>query len=67
VEAVAQRVAKGAYDLVLVIHALISHPEAERVLEAAKGGRVRWAIVDGYGVTAVRQGLERFVKVAKAG
>jgi len=64
VEAVAQRIGKGAYDLVIVIQALISHPEAERVLDAAKASRTRWAMVDGYGVTAVRQGIERFVKPA---
>jgi len=62
VEAVAQRVAKGAYDLVLVIQSLVSHPEAERILDAAKASRTRWAMVDGYGVTAVRQGIERFLK-----
>jgi hypothetical protein len=62
VEAIAQRVVKGTYDLVLVIRALVSHPGAERILDAAKGSRTRWAIVDGYGVMAVRQGLGRFVK-----
>jgi hypothetical protein len=62
VEAVAQRIAKGAYDVVIVIQALISHPEAERILDAAKASRTRWAMVDGYGVAAVKQGLERFVK-----
>ena len=46
----------------------ISHPEAERILSAAKQGRVAWAMVDGYGVGAVKAGLERFVKPAsKAG
>jgi hypothetical protein len=67
VEAVAQRIAKGAYDLVIVNQAMISHPEAERVLDAAKASRTRWAMVDGYGATAVRQGLDRFLKPAKAG
>jgi hypothetical protein len=43
---------------VIVIQTLISHPEAERVLDAAKQGRV-W----GHGCPA---GIERFVKVAKA-
>jgi hypothetical protein len=62
VEAIAQRIAKGAYDLVIVIQALSSHPEAERVLDAAKQNRVRWAMVEGYGVAAVVQGLERFLK-----
>jgi len=62
VEAVAQRIAKGAYDMVIVVQTLIGHPEAERLLDAAKQGRVPWAMVDGYGVSAVRAGLERFVK-----
>ena len=66
VEAVAQRIAKGAYDLVIVNQAMISHPEAERVLDAAKASRTRWAMVDGYGTAAVRQGLERFVKPASS-
>jgi hypothetical protein len=62
VAAVAQRIARGAYDLVVVNQALISHPEAEQVLGAAKGSRTRWAIVDGYGVTAVQHGIERFLQ-----
>jgi len=62
VEAVAQRVVKGAYDVVIVIQTQIGHPEAERILDAAKASRTRWAMVDGYGVTAVRQGLDRFLK-----
>ena len=66
VEAVAQRIANGAYDVVIVIQALISHPEAERILDAAKQSRTRWAIVDGYGVAAVRAGLERFLHPAEA-
>jgi hypothetical protein len=67
VETVAQRIARGAYDLVIVIQTLISHPEAERVLDAAKASRTRWAMVDGYGAAAVKQGLDRFLKPAKAG
>jgi hypothetical protein len=62
VEAVAQRIVKGAYDMVIVVQTQIGHPEAERILDAAKTSRTRWAIVEGYGVTAVRQGLERFLK-----
>jgi hypothetical protein len=62
VEAVAQRISKGAYDLVIVNQALISHPEAERILDAAKASRIRWAIVDGYGSMAVRLGIERFLR-----
>ncbi len=64
VEAVAQRIAKGTYDVVLIVQAHISHPEAERILAAAKASRTRWAMAEGYGATAVRQGLERFLKPA---
>jgi len=41
---------------------LVTHPEAERVLDAAKASRTRWAIIEGYGTTAVRSGLERFLR-----
>jgi hypothetical protein len=67
VEAVAQRVAKGAYDVVIVIQTLVSHPEAERILGAAKQGRVKWAMAEGYGVAAVKAGLEMFLAPKKAG
>ena len=62
VEAVAQRIGRGAYDLVLVNTSLVTHPEAERVLDAAKASRTRWAVVESYGVSAVRHGIERFLK-----
>ena len=34
-EAVAQRIARGAYDVVLIVQALISHPEATLELGTA--------------------------------
>jgi hypothetical protein len=62
VEAVAQRIAKGTYDVVLVSLTLVAHTESERILDAAKEARVRWAMVEGYGIASVRAGVERFVK-----
>jgi hypothetical protein len=64
VEAVAQRVAKGTYDLVLVILTLVAHTESERILHAAKEAKVPWAMVEGYGTASVRSGIERFLRPA---
>ena len=61
VEAVAQRISKGAYDLVLVLQHLVAHKESNRVIEAAREAKTRWALVESYGVTAVKLGLERFL------
>jgi hypothetical protein len=66
VEAVAQRVAKGAYDIVLVILTLVAHNESERILDAAKEAKVRWAMVEGYGPASVRIGIERFMRPTQA-
>jgi hypothetical protein len=64
VEAVAQRVAKGTYDIVLVILTLVAHNESERILDAAKEAKVPWAMVEGYGTASVRSGIERFLRPA---
>jgi hypothetical protein len=66
VEAVAQRVAKGTYDIVLVILTLVAHNESERILDAAKEAKVPWAMVEGYGTASVRSGIERFLRPAMA-
>jgi hypothetical protein len=66
VEAVAQRVAKGTYDIVLVILTLVAHNESERILDAAKEAKVLWAMVEGYGTASVRSGIERFLHPAMA-
>jgi hypothetical protein len=66
VEAVAQRIAKGTFDVVLVIRTLVAHTEAERILDPAKEARVPWAMVEGYGIASVRSGVERFLRPAMA-
>ena len=37
------------------------HTQSEPLVAAAKGANVPWALVDGYGVAAVKLGLERFL------
>ena len=66
VEAVAQRIAKGTFDVVLVIRTLVAHTESERILDAAKEARVPWAMVEAYGFASVRAGVERFLRPAMA-
>jgi len=66
VEAIGQRVAKGAYDLVLVIRTLVAHKESEQILDAAKEARIPWAIVDGYGAASVKQGIDGFLRPPQA-
>jgi hypothetical protein len=66
VEAISQRVAKGAYDLVLVIRTLVAHKESERILDAAREAKIPWAMVEGYGAAAVKQGIERFLRPPQA-
>jgi hypothetical protein len=66
VEAVAQRIAKGTFDVVLVIRTLVAHTESERILDAAKEARVPWAMVEGYGIASIRSGVERFLRPAMA-
>jgi hypothetical protein len=61
VEAVAQRIAKRTYDVVLVILTLVAHTESERILDAAKQAKVPWAMVEGYRIASVRAGVERFL------
>jgi hypothetical protein len=62
VEALAQRISRGGYDLVLIIQPLIGHPQAERIIDAAKESATPWAMAESYGPTAVQQGLERFLR-----
>jgi hypothetical protein len=62
VEAVAQRISKGAYDLVLVLQPFVAHHQADRIVDAAKETKTPWALVEGYGAASVRQGIERFLR-----
>jgi uncharacterized Zn-binding protein involved in type VI secretion len=61
VEAAVERIRKGAYGLVLVLTPFVFHKQSTPIIEAAKDAGVAWALVEGYGVAAVRHGLERFL------
>ncbi len=67
VSAAAERIRKGSYSLVLVLAPFVAHQEAGPLVEAAKDAGVAWALVDGYGLTAIRLGLERFLGGADFG
>lgn len=59
VEALAESIARGSYDVVIVLARLVHHKDAEKVIAAAKRAEVPFAVIDsGYGVEAVRAGLE---------
>jgi hypothetical protein len=61
VDAVVERIHSGAYDLVIVLQPYVAHREAEPIHAAAKITSTPWALAAGYGVTAVRLALERFL------
>ena len=61
VDAVAGRVRNGTYGLVLVLKPFVAHKEAVPIIEAARSTATLWALVDGYGITAVKVALERFL------
>jgi hypothetical protein len=61
VEAVVERIRKGTYGLVLVLTPFVFHKQSSPIIEAAKDAGVAWALVEGYGVAATKQGLERFL------
>jgi hypothetical protein len=61
VDAVVERIRKGAYDLVVVLQPYVGHAEAEPIHEAVKSTSTPWALSAGYGVTAVKLALERFL------
>jgi hypothetical protein len=61
VEAAVERIRKGAYGLVLVLTPFVFHKQSNPIIEAAKDAGVAWALVEGYGVAAVKHGLERFL------
>lgn len=60
VEAIVERIRGWRYGLVLVLRAFVLHKQADPIVAAAKSANVPWALVDGYGVAAIRLGLERF-------
>ena len=61
VEAAVERIKKGAYGLVLVLTPFVFHKQSNPIIEAAKDAGVAWALVEGYGIAAVKHGLERFL------
>jgi hypothetical protein len=61
VDAVVERIRKGTYGLVLVLGTFVLHKQSNPIIEAARSSGIRWALVEGYGVAAVRLGLERFL------
>jgi hypothetical protein len=60
VEAAVERIRKGSYGLVLVLSPFVFHQQSNPIIEAAKDSGVTWALVEGYGLAAVKLGLERF-------
>lgn len=61
VQAVVERIRRRAYDLVLVLQPFVAHKESDAIVEAAKSTTTPWALAEGYGVTAVKLALERFL------
>jgi hypothetical protein len=61
VEAAVERIKKGAYGIVLVLQPFVLHKQSIPIIEAAKDAGVPWALVEGYGIAAVKHGLERFL------
>jgi hypothetical protein len=61
VEAAVERIRKGAYGMVLLLTPFVFHKQSNPIIEAAKDAGVAWALVEGYGVGAVKHGLERFL------
>ena len=67
VDAIVERIRRGTYELVLVLQPYVAHKQANAIIEAAKDTAVPWALVEGYGVSAVQAGLERFLGGPRSG
>ena len=52
---------KGAHGLVLVLQPFVAHTQSEPIVEAAKEAGPHGPSSRGYGVQAVRLGVERFL------
>ena len=61
VDPVVERIGEGTYGLVLVLQPFVAHSQSQPIIEAAKEAGTPWALAEGYGVSAVRLGLERFL------
>jgi hypothetical protein len=49
------------YGLVLVLAPFIAHKQSDAIIQAAKATPVPWALAVGYGVSAIKVALERFL------
>jgi hypothetical protein len=67
VESLAESIRRGSYGLVLVVQTLVAHKQANAIVEAAKDADVPWALVEGYGLSAVTRGLERYLGGPRSG
>ncbi len=61
VQSTAASIRRHGYGLVLVLAPFISHKQADAIILAAKETPVPWALALGYGVSAVKLALERFL------
>ncbi len=61
VDALVSRIRRRGIDIVVVLRGFIDHRQSEPILAAAKEAQVPWALADGYGATAIKAGLERFL------
>jgi hypothetical protein len=50
-----------------VLQPFVAHNESEPIIETAKAAGTAWALVEGYGVQAVKLGLERFLGGPRSG
>jgi len=61
VDATVARIRCGSLDLVFVLANLVSHKQADAIIRAAKESPIPWALTIGYGVSAIKAALERFL------
>ena len=61
VASVVERISRGTYRLVLVLQPFVAHTESEPIIAAAKATGISWALAEGYGISAVKLALERFL------
>jgi hypothetical protein len=67
VDAIVERIRRGTYDIVLVLQPFVAHKQSNAIIEAAKETAVPWALVQSYGIAAVKLGLERFLGGPRSG
>ncbi len=65
VAAVVARIRKGSIDIVVLLKGLIDHSQSDSIIAAAKESSVAWALVESYGATSIKAGLDRFLRVAE--